>query len=115
MPVIAILAVLLVVYVLRIVIGLFTKPLATLARIGSLLCNLLGLIALTLFGFGVAYQLEWSEVPIELGITVSAGAGVLLFFALSAWFTRSRRRSELRKLQRDYDAVLRSEDRRNQR
>lgn len=113
MPVVIVLAVLLGIYVLKIIVGLFTRPVATLARLATLVCNFLGLIALTLFGFGLAYRLGWSEIEFELGVTVVAGLAVVVLFALSAWFSRSRRRSEMRRLQRDFDAVQRAEARRN--
>lgn len=115
MPVLLVVGVLLAIYILRIFIGLFTNPPATLARLGSMVCNLLGILALTMFGFGVAYHLGWSDFDFGVGFIVGAGFAALVLFALSAWFARSRRRSEIRMIQRDYDAVARADHRRSRR
>lgn len=104
-----------VVFVIRLIIGLFTSPVATLAKLGSWVCNLVGLLALLFVGMGITILVSASNSGSDRseGILVTSVAAVaaILAFGLSGVLSRARRRSELRRAYRDHAAVMREFER----
>lgn len=94
---IIVVAIIIVVFVVRLVVGLFTKPLQTLARLGSWACNLIGLLSLVVAILAFSLQVGWIEGEPHPLVTIGASTATIIAFAASAWLTRARRRSELRR------------------
>ncbi|QZY51409.1 hypothetical protein [Leucobacter tenebrionis] len=118
MPIIlVILLVMLVVFVIRLVIGFIMHPVATIAKLGSLVCNLIGLMALAVLFLGIALLMGWAEssegaFTENLLITIGAGVVMVVAFGLSSVLSRARRRAELRREYADHYAVAQQMERR---
>ncbi|MGI6877337.1 hypothetical protein [Microbacterium sp. gxy059] len=115
MPVLLIgLAIIIVVFVLRLVVGLFTRPVETIQMLGTWVCNLVGIVSAAVFVFLLVSVFVDGEADLEM-ISLLAATGVVavVAFALSAWLRRRRLQGAYRKhIEAEYAARAAVERRR---
>lgn len=97
MPLLILLAlgVVVVVFVLRVVIGLFTRPVDTVQMLGTWACNAIGLLALFCFAVllgTVVFAGDEADAE-RVTLIVVAGAVMIVAFSLSSWLRKRRLRN----------------------
>lgn len=89
------LAIILVVFVLRVVIGLFTRPIDTVQMLGGWVCNFVGLVAAFCFAvlLGTVVFGDDEADTERVALIVASGVVMVGAFALSSWLKRRRLRN----------------------
>lgn len=103
------LAIPVVVFVLRLVFGLITAPVATIARLTGWILNLVGVLALILAVVGAVAWVGGDNLAL---LTIGLAAISVVAFVLSAWVARARRRAAIRRDLADQAAAARQFERR---
>ena len=89
------LGIVLVVFVLRVVIGLFTRPIDTIQMLGTWACNLVGLLALLSFAvlLGTVVFGDDEADTERVALIVICGVVMIGAFAISSWLKKRRLRN----------------------
>lgn len=97
MPLLIFAGVLLAVLAIRIIVGLFTSPASTLAKLAGWIVTYLGIVALVWTGMSIAALAGVIDMSASLGLTIVAGIVTIVLFSVASWLGRVRRRAELRR------------------
>lgn len=98
-----------VVFIVRVVFGLITAPVATMARLIGWILNLVGILALILAAVGAVAWVGGNDLAL---LTIGLALISAIAFVLSAWVSRSHRRAAIRRDLVDRAAAARQFERR---
>lgn len=111
MPILlVVLGIVIVVFLIRVIVGFISAPIATLARLLGWSLNLIGLLAAVFTVVGILDGLGGDP---EILTIVVAGLISVAAFTASAFLARARRRAEIRRVYADQLAVERQLERRD--
>jgi len=102
------LAIPVVAFLIRLIFGLLTAPLATVARLIVSTLNLVGILALILTAVCAFAWVGGDDMAL---LTFGLGLTSLVAFTVAAWMARARRRAAIRREVADHAAAVRQIER----